>query len=234
MAREFKRWLTQLMMTVLYNGRGGAYLLGADMTWKNACIPGVNCGYCRYAEAGCPWGMTQHTLSGFVLPFGWKVWGVLVLSTLLLGRLLCGWLCPFGFAQELLDKIPAVKLPKNKLTYYLSYFKYVILLLFAGDIYFFDLQGLDWRWVIGVFLVASVFIYRPFCRFFCPLGAFYSLFNRLAVFGMQVDRRKCTGCQLCVRSCLMDCRRVGDRECIACGKCRQVCPTKALFLGCKY
>lgn len=34
MAREFKRWLIQLMITVLYNGRGGAYLLGADMTWK--------------------------------------------------------------------------------------------------------------------------------------------------------------------------------------------------------
>ena len=65
MVKDFKRWTTQLAATVLYNGRGAANLLGADMTWKNVCLPGVNCGYCRYAEAGCPWGLTQHTLTGF-------------------------------------------------------------------------------------------------------------------------------------------------------------------------
>ena len=148
--------------------------------------------------------------------------------------MICGWLCPFGWVQELLDKLPMLKLSKNKITYYLSYFKYVVLLLFACDLYFFDLHGLDWRWIIGLLAAAALFIYRPFCRFFCPLGAFYSLFNRIAVFGMQVDSRKCTACQRCVRSCLMDCKRVGDRECIACGKCRQSCPTEAISLGCKY
>lgn len=56
MVKDFKRWTTQLAATVLYNGRGAANLLGADMTWKNVCLPGGNCGYCRYAEAGCPWG----------------------------------------------------------------------------------------------------------------------------------------------------------------------------------
>ena len=60
-----------------------------------------------------------------------------------LGRMICGWLCPFGWAQELLDKLPMLKLSKNKITYYLSYFKYVVLLLFACDLYFFDLHGLD-------------------------------------------------------------------------------------------
>ena len=66
MVKDFKRWTTQLAATVLYNGRGAANLLGADMTWKNVCLPGVNCGYCRYAEAGCPWGLTQHTLTGLL------------------------------------------------------------------------------------------------------------------------------------------------------------------------
>lgn len=234
MVKEFKRWATQLAMTVLYNGRGGAYLLGTDMTWKNACIPGVNCGYCRYTAAGCPWGITQQTLSGFALPLGWKVWGVLLLGALLLGRMICGWLCPFGWGQELLDKLPVMKLPKSKITYYLTYLKYVVLLLFISDLYFFDLHGLDWRWAVGFLVVASIFIYRPLCRFFCPLGALYSLFNRFSVWGMQVELRKCVGCQLCVRKCLMDCKHVGDRECIACGKCRQVCPTQAVSLGCKY
>ena len=66
MVKDFKRWTTQLAATVLYNGRGAANLLGADMTWKNVCLPGVNCGYCRYAEAGCPWWLTQHTLTGLL------------------------------------------------------------------------------------------------------------------------------------------------------------------------
>ena len=60
MVKDFKRWTTQLAATVLYNGRGAANLLGADMTWKNVCLPGVNCGYCRYAEAGCPWGLRSE------------------------------------------------------------------------------------------------------------------------------------------------------------------------------
>ena len=67
MVKDFKRWTTQLAATVLYNGRGAANLLGADMTWKNVCLPGVNCGYCRYAEAGCPWGLTQHTLTSLIV-----------------------------------------------------------------------------------------------------------------------------------------------------------------------
>lgn len=234
MLRAWKRKLTQLTATLLYNGRGGAYLLGTDMTWKNECVPGLNCGYCRYAEAGCPWGMAQHTLTGFVQPPGWRIWGLLLLSALLLGRLICGWLCPFGFVQELLAKLPTFKLPKSRWTYYLTYVKYILLLLLVLDIAFPNLMGIDWRWLVGGLAIAAVFIYRPFCRFFCPMGAFYSLFNRFAVLGMQVDQRKCTGCQLCVRRCRMDCRQVGDRECIACGQCRQVCPTKAIALGSRY
>lgn len=63
MAIAIKRRLSQLTATILYNGRVGADVLGTDMTWKNACIPGVNCGYCRYASIGCPWGLTQQTLA---------------------------------------------------------------------------------------------------------------------------------------------------------------------------
>lgn len=99
MAIAIKRRLSQLTATILYNGRVGADVLGTDMTWKNACIPGVNCGYCRYASIGCPWGLTQQTLAGFAMPFGIRVWGLLLLSALLLGRIICGWLCPFGLAS---------------------------------------------------------------------------------------------------------------------------------------
>ena len=91
-----------------------------------------------------------------------------------------------------------------------------------------------WKATILVLLAAaSVFIYRPFCRFICPLGAIYSLFNRIALFGIRVDEDKCTQCGLCTRSCKMDVLRVNDRECIRCGECMERCPCGALCSGCR-
>lgn len=76
--------------------------------------------------------------------------------------------------------------------------------------------------------VLAVFLYRPFCRFLCPLGAIYGFFARVSLLGVQVDAAKCTRCGQCKACCPMDIRRVGDHECIQCGKCRSVCPTEAI------
>ena len=77
-------------------------------------------------------------------------------------------------------------------------------------------------------LVLCVFMYRPFCRFLCPLGAIYGFFNKIAFLGVKVDKIKCTDCGLCVNHCQMDVKHVGDHECINCGKCIKVCPMKAI------
>lgn len=86
--------------------------------------------------------------------------------------------------------------------------------------------------VTAAVIVASIFIYRPFCRFLCPLGAIYSLFNRTAVFGVRLDKKKCTHCGACARACKMDVRIVNDRECLRCGECVSRCPTGAI--SCKF
>lgn len=83
-------------------------------------------------------------------------------------------------------------------------------------------------------VLAAIFIYRPFCRFICPLGAIYGLFNKISLFGMKVNHVKCINCNLCMEHCKMDCQHVGDSECIACGECRKVCPVKAISLGKKF
>ncbi len=86
-----------------------------------------------------------------------------------------------------------------------------------------------WKFLLMVvFLVGCVFIYRFFCRFFCPLGAIYGLFNKISLVGVKLDRDACTDCGLCMGKCKMDIRRVGDQECIQCGECVSVCPTNAI------
>ena len=85
------------------------------------------------------------------------------------------------------------------------------------------------KFVILVAIVAAcVFIYRAFCRFLCPLGAIYGLFAKVALIGVKVEAGKCTDCGRCVGHCRMDVKHVGDHECIHCGECIDVCPTKAI------
>ena len=86
-----------------------------------------------------------------------------------------------------------------------------------------------WKSMVMVFfLVMSVLMFRPFCRFICPLGAIYSFFNKLNLVGIGVDEKKCTKCGICVKQCNMDVKEVGDHECIQCGKCIPSCPVKAI------
>ena len=42
--------------------------------------------------------------------------------------------------------------------------------------------------------VTSIIIYRPFCKYICPLGAFYSIFNKVSVFRYRIDHDKCIHC----------------------------------------
>lgn len=82
----------------------------------------------------------------------------------------------------------------------------------------------SWKTILAItFILWSVFMFRPFCRFFCPLGAIYSFFNKKAVFGIKVDSTKCTHCNACVNSCKMDTLEINDRECIRCGECKSKC-----------
>lgn len=92
-----------------------------------------------------------------------------------------------------------------------------------------------WKFLLMVsIIVASIFIFRFFCRFFCPLGLLYGFFNKISIFGIKLDKPKCIDCGKCISKCKMDIKHVGDVECISCGECIDVCPTKAIsFKGSK-
>ncbi|MCL1912469.1 MAG: 4Fe-4S binding protein [Eubacteriaceae bacterium] len=89
-----------------------------------------------------------------------------------------------------------------------------------------------WKLFVLVFVaIASVFLYRAFCRFICPLGAIYSLFNHYALFGVEVNESECIGCNECVKACKLDTKAINDRECIRCAECAGVCPRGAVAVG---
>ena len=260
-----KRKLIQLYAALLYNANikgffNGRIYKGAT---KNLCVPGLNCYSCPGAVGSCPLGALQNALTASGTRTPAYIFGTIILFGLLLGRTICGWLCPVGLAQELLYKIKTPKLKKSKATRALSYLKYFLLIAlvvilpmffaipgfceyicpagtFEGGVGLLSnanneglLQNLgplfSWKFTLLVIIVvASIFIFRVFCRFLCPLGALYGFFCRIALLGVKLDKDKCTDCGLCITACKMDIKKVGDHECIHCGACISVCPTKAI------
>ena len=80
-------------------------------------------------------------------------------------------------------------------------------------------------------IVASIFVYRPFCRILCPLGAFYSLFNKIAFMKMYCDEGKCTSCGNCAAAChigINPAAQPNSPECVRCGNCIKACGAMAL------
>lgn len=265
-----KRKLIQLYAALLFNANLKGFATGEIFKGgtKNICTPGLNCYSCPGAVGACPMGALQNALadSGKTIPY--YMFGIIALYGLLFGRWICGFLCPFGLIQELFHKIPTPKIKKGKLTRVLSYFKYVILVVFvfvlpilymfrefplpgfckyicpAGTLEgamgllsnqvndsLFSMLGplFTWKFLLLIsFLVGSIFMYRFFCRFFCPLGALYGLFNKISFVGVKVEKPKCTDCGICVSHCQMDVSHVADHECISCGECINVCPTQAI------
>ncbi len=265
-----KRRLIQLYTALLFNANLKGYVTGDIFkgATKNLCTPGLNCYSCPGAVTACPMGALQNAFAESEKRTPYYIFGILLLYGIIFGRWICGWLCPFGLLQDLLHKIKTPKLKKSRITRVLSYFKYVILVLF-GIIFpliyaikdfplpgfckyicpagtfggaigllinpnnegMFDMLGplFTWKFVLMIsFIVGAIFIYRVFCRFFCPLGAIYGLFNRIALFGIKLEKKSCINCGKCITTCKMDIKTVGDHECINCGDCVAVCPTNAI------
>ena len=82
--------------------KGGIHQGGS----KAVCVPGLNCYSCPAAAGACPIGAFQAVVGSSKFSFSYYVTGFLILTGVLLGRFVCGFLCPFGWLQELLHQIP--------------------------------------------------------------------------------------------------------------------------------
>lgn len=76
--------------------------------------------------------------------------------------------------------------------------------------------------LLAAFLAASLFVHRPWCRLFCPLGGALALFNRFSLFHLRFEPKACVECNLCRTRCSMGVkvdRSVNVTGCIRCLEC---------------
>lgn len=153
------RRLVQLYAALLYNANLKGFITGHIYSGplKAACVPGFNCYSCPGAVASCPLGALQNALSAAGHTAPWYILGILSLFGVMLGRTICGWICPLGLIQELLHRIPTPKIRKSRITRALSYLKYVFLAVFAAalPLWFGIREGLA---------------VPAFCKYICPAG----------------------------------------------------------------
>lgn len=158
MAENKHRWKIQLGATLASNPFLMNFLHGriSRTGLKAVCVPGLNCYSCPAAAASCPIGALQAVIGSSKFQFAWYVVGFLIFAGALLGRGVCGFLCPFGWFQELLHKIPAKKFSTRRVRI-LTYLKYGILALFVI--------------VLPMTVVNEVGMGDPFfCKYICPAG----------------------------------------------------------------
>ena len=158
MAENKHRWKIQLGAALASNPFLMNFLHGriSRTGLKAVCVPGLNCYSCPAAAASCPIGALQAVIGSSKFQFAWYVVGFLIFAGALLGRVVCGFLCPFGWFQELLHKIPAKKFSTRRVRI-LTYLKYGILALFVI--------------VLPMTVVNEVGMGDPFfCKYICPAG----------------------------------------------------------------
>lgn len=257
----------QAIVTLIQNANVKGFFTGTiyEGAAKNVCVPGLNCYSCPGAVGSCPIGALQNSLTGIRFRFPYYVLGLLIFFGVFLGRIVCAFLCPLGFFQDLLYRIPFFKkirvfrgdrllrrlkyavlilmvivLPVSvKLTPFFC--KYLcpdgtiagVLLAFA-DSRLFAMMGSRFVWkscILAIIVLGGLIVSRPFCRYLCPLGAFYGLFNPIAVFGMETDKNSCVSCGRCRFVCPMGIdpdKEINSAECIRCGQCASACPEHAI------
>ena len=223
---------------------------------KGFCVPVLNCYSCPLALFSCPIGTIQHFAAFHAVP--WYPLALLGLIGIMVGRMTCGWICPFGLVQDLLYK---VNLPKFDFNPGLGYVKYGVLAILVfllpyvtGQLWFSKLcpsgtlfASIPWvLWnpvdpgsgqkvlpsgpgaifyidlaILALFLIWFMTTKRPFCRIFCPLGAIFSLFNKISFLQLKVNP-SCDGCGQCKSRCPVGIdvhENPNSPECIRCLEC---------------
>lgn len=190
----------------LLNFKGGRLYTGK---WKQFCNPGLNCYSCPAAGFACPIGALQAVNGSRSFSFSFYVTGLLLAFGVLLGRAVCGWLCPFGLLQELIHKIPSPKLHLKKGFVYL---KYIVLVIFVL--------------ILPVAVTDYMGMGKPaFCQYICPAG---TLEGGISLLLAHESLRKAVGALFSLKMAILVITLTG---CVFIYRffCRTLCPLGAIY-----
>lgn len=238
--QEIKRKIVQIAAFGYSNSYIGNFSKGQlyKGKWKQFCNPGMNCYSCPAARLACPIGAMQAVSGSMNFKLGFYVIGFILAIGIVFGRAICGFVCPFGLIQEILYKIP---FPKKKLRKWMTYVKYIMLLVFVIG--------------IPIFMVNELGMGSPaFCEYICPVG---TLEGGLPILSTHSELRSILGPIFSIKAliliitlagCLTVCRffckvlcplgaiygllnkasvyhmEYNEEKCISCGKCHTICP----------
>ena len=206
---------------------------------KTVCVPGLNCYSCPAATGACPIGAFQAVIGSSKFKFSYYITGFFILIGVLLGRFVCGFLCPFGWFQELLHKIPFKKFSTKKLKP-LRYIKYGVLLIFVI--------------LLPLLVTNSLGMGNPFfCKYLCPQGVLegaiplsianvsiraalgklftwkFGILITFVILSLMFYRPFCKWIcplgaiyALCNKVSFLQ-MKVDEDKCVSCGKCERAC-----------
>ena len=193
-------------------------------------------------------------VAGLYTQIIWAHTLVVLVLALLAGNFFCGWLCPYGTAQELCGKIGSLFLKRKlkmppALQRYLQFSRYALMLALLAlgaqavaaaapiNSYrsFMALAGgkvveTVALTLMGSFLVIALFFERPFCNYVCSEGIKFGVASLARLFTIKRNAATCVNCHRCSQACPMNIqvstgKSVRNAQCINCFRCIAACPS---------
>ena len=201
--------------------------------------------------------ISAYAIKGIIFPPRLVALLVFLLVVFLANKFICAWACQFGTLQDFIFQLNRNSKAKQgvfkqyKVPFSVSNSIRVLFLLvfvviaFIGSIDIIELinpfnlfnptvltvTGIVF---ISLILISSLFIYRPWCHFFCPFGLVGWMVEKFSVYKIKVNYDTCTACGECSKACpseameaILKQTRVTP-DCFSCGSCINACPTNSI------